>query len=191
MKNKILLSIFLLLILPFNVFAKENEISINCNKEILRKNDETICKIIAENLKFTTTSISGEIKLSDNLELIDANYDDKKWKIFDDKFDIQNINLISEIKNVESDYTISTFKIKAINKTESLGKIQFINVILGDENYESHNISVDEKIIELTYETKNEETTNNPQKKDINIIISTIFMICIILILCYFILKYI
>lgn len=182
MKNKILITIFLLLLLPINAFANENKISINCDKYWLKNNDEILCKINAENINFVTTNITGQIKVSENLEIIQSNYDDSKWKIFDSNFDVKDINLISENKNIKENYTIATFKVKAKHKEATNGKIQFVNVVLGDENYEDHNIIVDDVTFELKYDNKNEETNNNPQTSDIQIIIP---IICLILLLSY------
>jgi hypothetical protein len=191
MKNKMLLLIFLLLLLPLNVFASTNKVTISCEKFLLKNNEETTCKIIAKNLNFITTSISGKVKFSNNLELIESNYDNAQWKILDDKFNVKDINLISENKNIGSNYTIATFKVKAKNKIDTMGQIKIDNLYLGDENYESHNISVEEKIIDLKYDKQNEEINKNPTTSDLNIIIPTICVIGIIIILGYavFLLK--
>ena len=56
--------IFLLLIIPFKVHAT-NDVSINCNKNDLKINEETTCKINVSNLDFTIIDITGKIKVGD------------------------------------------------------------------------------------------------------------------------------
>lgn len=182
MKKKILLSM-LLLLLPLNVFASDNKVTINCDKYLLKNNETTTCKINAENLNFITTAISGQIKISNNLEIIETNYDNSKWKILDDKFDVQDINLISENRNVESNYIIATFKIKAKHKKTETGEIKLVNLSLGDENYESHNISVKDVTLDLNYTKEYEDIKKNPTTKDMTIMIP---IICITLLFGYF-----
>ena len=174
MKRKTIFIFFLLMISPLNVFALDNEIIISCNKTNLKNNEETECKITAKNLNFVTTSISGQIQVSNNLTITSSSYDKENWKILDSTFDVQDINLISENKNTNKNFTIATFKIKAINNNNNTGTIKFINVELGDEEYESHNINVNDLLLELKYDTKNEEIKDNPSTGDLNIIIPTI-----------------
>lgn len=180
MKKKILLVLLLIFLLPMNAYANENKVSINCDKYLLENNEETTCMIKAENFNFVTTSISGNIKLSNNLKLIESTYDDSKWKILDNKFNVKDINLISENKAIEQNYTIATFKIKAINKNNDQGKINFENLSIGDDFYEGHDISVEEVTINLNYNEKNEEKKGNNNL--IVIIICTIIVSSIILI---------
>lgn len=181
MKNKILL-IVMLLLLPLNVFAKENSILVNCDNLSLENNMEVQCEIVAENFNYSVTSISGQVKLSENLKLIESNYDNKIWKVLDKKFTVRDINLIGEDKYVESNFKIAIFKIKAVNKKDSEGLIQLVNVVVGDDMYESHNITVDEKQLNLRYDKKNEEINTNPTTKGINV---SIPIICIILLFGY------
>lgn len=182
MKNKII--ILSILLLPLSVSANTNKVSISCEKFLLKNNEETTCRILAENLDFTTTSISGRVKLSNNLELIESNYDNITWKILDNKFDITDINLMSENKKIGSNFTIATFKIKTKNKIDTTGNIKIENLSFGDENYESHDISAEELILDLKYDKQNEEINKNPTTSDINIIIP---IICVIILLGYFI----
>jgi len=177
MKKKILLLTVLLLVLPLNVFAEENEISIECNDYFLENKSETLCEIVAKNFDFIVTSISGQVKLGSNLKLIESNYDDQNWKMLDDKFDVQDINLMSENKEMKTNFTIAKFKIKATNNNGGQTKIQFVNVTLGDENYEEHNILVDETTIELKYNKQNEIINKNPTTGDINIVLIVIVVI--------------
>ena len=135
---------------------------------------ETECKIKAQNLNFITTSISGKINVSDNLLIVSSTFDQENWKILDNTFNVNDINLISENRNPKSNFTIATFKIKAINKTDTTGEIKFVNVELGDENYESHNINVNSLLLELNYDEKNEDIKNNPTTGDLNIVIPTV-----------------
>ena len=83
MKKILKLAIFIFITLPMNIFALENDVAISCNMTVLKNNMETECKIEARDLKFTTTSISGKIKVSDNLTIISSTYDKNQWKILD------------------------------------------------------------------------------------------------------------
>lgn len=174
MKNKVIYIFFLLILSPLNVFALENEITILCNKIELKNNEETECRIEAKNINFITTSISGQLQLSDNLSITNSSYNHNNWKILDNTFNIKDINLISENKSTQSNFKIATFKIKAVNKNDTTGKIKFVNVELGDEEYETHNIKVNDLLLELKYDKKNEEIKDNPSTGDLNIIIPTI-----------------
>lgn len=174
MKKILKLAIFIFITLPMNIFALENDVAISCNMTVLKNNMETECKIEARDLKFTTTSISGKIKVSDNLTIISSTYDKNQWKILDSNFNITDINLISENKNSESTFTIATFKLKAINRTDEIGEVKFIDVELGDEEYESHKMNVDSLSLKLNYDKANENIKDNPATGDLNIIIPII-----------------
>lgn len=151
MNKKILLIIVVFLMFPLVVLADE-EVIITCDKLEMKNNEEIECQILVENLSFNVTSISGEIELDKNLELVSSSYDEEKWKMLDQNFNVKNINLISEEKDEENTFTIATFKVKAINKEEGVSTIKFNNVILGDENYESHEVSVEDISINVMYE---------------------------------------
>ena len=181
MKKKLLL-FALLLIMPLNVFAKENEVTIDCDKYILKNKEEVTCKILAKNFNFTATSISGQVKLGNNLELLESNYDSENWKMLDDKFNVHDINLISENKDKKTNFTIATFKIRAKNEKELKEKIQLVNLSIGDENYESHDISVPEEEMDLRYDKQNEPIKENPKTGNTSIIA---VMICLVLSLGY------
>ena len=66
--KKFLLFVIGIILLPLNVFAK-NDGYIQCEHIKLKNSDEVECKIYVSNMDFIITSISGSIKLDDNLEL--------------------------------------------------------------------------------------------------------------------------
>ena len=134
--KKILLIIFITMIFfPYEVLAKE-KIVIECEENTLYNNQEIDCKIIADNFDYIVTSITGKIKTSDNLIITNSLYDDSKWMILDDVFNVEDINLISEFKEERKYFVIANFKLKAINKETSTGIVSFEEVIIGDEYYE-------------------------------------------------------
>lgn len=177
MKNKVIFTLFLFIFAPIHIFALEENITISCNQSLLKNNMETECKIEAKNLNFMTTSITGQVKVSENLSIMNSSYDKDKWKILDKTFSVEDINLISENKSTESSFTIATFKLKAKNTNDSTGEVMFVNVELGDENYESHNVNVNNFLIELKYDVKNEDVKDNPNTNDLNIITLIIIII--------------
>lgn len=172
--------VFIIILFPLNVFASNN-ITISCNDEILKNNQETECIILASDLNFIITSISGKVITSDNLLITESLYDELKWKILDKKFNVKDINLISEEKEEQKELIIASFKIKAINKKASVGTIAFEDVFLGDENYEEHEITIDSISVDLKYEKLEKFELD----KNIDSIIP-LFIIGI-LIMCYYI----
>lgn len=176
--KKILTILIMILLFPLTVSAEE--INIYCNDVTLENNKETECQIKASNLSFNATSVSGEVTVSDNLKIISSNYDNNNWKILDKTFDVRSINLMSENKNNGSSFVIATFKVKATNKTDTTGKINFINVELGDENYNEHTLNAKETTIDLIYDNKNEEINKNPNTSDIKIIIPIILIVAVL-----------
>lgn len=155
MKKMFIFIVFILFMFPINVFAKENSVNISCDKTEIKNNGEIECEIQASNLNFIVTSISGKIEVSDNLLITDSYYDSDGWKILDSKFNVGDINLISETIELKSNISIATFKIKAVNKVSETGFIKFKNVIFGDDLYEEHNMEIDDISINLTYNGDN------------------------------------
>lgn len=164
------LTIAILILFPINVYAQD--LFIECNDILLENNKETECQIKATNLSFNVTNITGKIVVSNNLQIVSSSYDDSIWKIFDKKFSVEDINLISENKHNGNHFIIANFKIKSNNKQNEEGKIQFINIELGDDNYEGHKVENQHLNINLIYDSENEKTNNNEIKNIIIIIIT-------------------
>lgn len=180
------LTIFIMILL-FPLTVNAEEIGIYCNDQTLENNKETECHIKVSNLSFNVTSVTGEVTVSDNLQIISSSYDSNNWKILDKTFNVKSINLMSENKHNGSSFTIATFKIKAINKKDVTGEIKFQSIEFGDENYNGHTIEDKTTNIELIYDNKNEDIKDNPNTSDIKIIIP---IILIIILLGYFGLAY-
>lgn len=142
MKKSLLFLIISFLVLPLGVFAEER-ISLTCDKLEAKKNEELECQIVANDLEFILTSVTGKIKLDDNLELIGSSYDENVFKMLDDEFSVENINLMSEELEKNSNILIASFKVKANNEETITSKISFEEVLLGDDNYESHEMNVE------------------------------------------------
>lgn len=156
---KKILIIIMLLLFPINVYAKD--LVIECNDIILENTKETICQIKAKDLSFDVTNIKGKIIVSDNLKILSSSYDDTIWKIFDQKFSVEDINLISENKNNGNNFIIATFKIRANNKQDTTGEIKFTDVEIGDDNYEGHKFENQKLIINLKYNSENNKINNS------------------------------
>lgn len=168
---KKILIIATLILFPVNVYAKN--ITIECNDTVLENTKETECEIIAKNLEFNVTNITGKIIVSDNLKIVSSSYDDAVWKIFDKKFTVEDINLISENKHNGNSFAIAKFKLKAINQKHSNGEIKFIDIELGDENYVGHKLEDKQININLKYDSENNKINNNIIK---NIIFITLIL---------------
>ena len=163
----------ILMLLPITVLAEE-KVVISCDKTTIKNNEEMNCKIEVSGLDYTVTSISGKVKVKENLKIVDSSYDSNTWKIFDEFFDIKNINLVSESKDKKETLTIATFKVKAVNSEKVTSAISFNDVILGDEDYNDHEIKVDPVNVELEYE---EVDVDNPDTGDYELIIFAISVI--------------
>lgn len=168
MKKRLGFILFLVIFFPVNVFASDNRVYISCDKTEIKKEDEMQCRINASNLDFIVTSIAGQVELSDNLEAIFSSYNNDDWMMLDSEFDIADINLISENRELKKDILIAEFKIKAINEGEELGKISFKNVMFGDAEYENHEFEVDDVLVNLVYTNQNDEIIDTNQNDDIN-----------------------
>ena len=83
-------------------------------------------------------------------------------------------NLVSESKDKKETLTIATFKVKAVNSEKVTSAISFNDVILGDEDYNDHEIKVDPVNVELEYE---EVDVDNPDTGDYELIIFAISVI--------------
>ena len=171
---KKILIICMLLLFPMSVYA--NEISIECNDVTLENNKETTCEIKVKDLSFNATNVAGKVAVSENLKITSSSYEDSIWKILDEKFNVANINLISEYPNNGTSFTVATFKVKAINKKEETGEIRFTDIEIGDDSYEDHIFESKTKTIELKYDNTNEEAKENPNTSDIKIIIPLILI---------------
>ena len=168
----------MLLLFPINAYAEE--IVIECTDNTLENNKETECFIKAKELSFNATNVTGKIEVSDNLKIVSSSYDDTMWKILDKGFTVEDINIISENPNNGTDFTIATFKVQAINKEDSTGEINFVDIEIGDDAYEGHTFENIKHSIELKYDSTNDPIKDNPQTSDIKIIIPIILMISFI-----------
>lgn len=151
--KKFLLFVIGIFLLPINVFALNNGY-VQCEKIKLKNNDEVKCEIYVYDMDFITTSISGQIKLDENLELVSSSYDSETWQMLDEEFSVESINLISENKEEKEEFVVASFVVRAINKKDvSIAKISFENVLFGDENYENHEMIFDSFDLNLDYQT--------------------------------------
>ena len=172
---KKILIICMLLLFPMSVYA--DEISIECNDLTLENNKETTCAIKVKDLSFNATNVTGTVTVSENLKITSSSYDNTLWKILDDKFNVASINLISENPNNGTNFTIATFKIKAINDKDSTGEISFTDIGIGDDSYNDHIFESKTKTLELTYDNKNADIKDNPNTSDIKVIIPLILIV--------------
>ena len=165
MKKYFLLILFVVLCLPVMVNAES--IEIDCDKKEVKNNEEITCQVLAKEMTFKTTSVSGKIVLDENLKLISSDFSGKDWKILDLEFDISNMNLISERIIEESDYTIATFKVKAVSEKTIVSKIKLTDVLIGDENYVNHPMTVEDYSIYV----ENEKVVNPSTGIDVPILV--------------------
>ena len=154
----------MLLLFPINAYAEE--IVIECTDNTLENNKETECFIKAKKLSFNATNVTGKIEVSDNLKIVSSSYDNTMWKILDKDFSVEDINIISENINNGTDFTIATFKVQAINKEDSTGEINFVDIEIGDDDYEGHTFENIKHSIELKYDSTNDPIKDNPQTSD-------------------------
>lgn len=163
MKKNLFLLFILTLVFPLSVLAEE-KVSIVCDKTEAKRNDEISCQIIAKDLEFILTSVTGKVKLDENLQLVSSTYDNTVFKILDENFSVENINLISEDVKENPNITIATFKVKAVNKVTIASKISFEEVLFGDEKYENHEMKVEPVNLYLENITVSNPSTdlNNP-----------------------------
>lgn len=137
MQRKIfLIFLFLLILIPSNVYAA-NDVSISCDKTVLRVNEETTCKLNINNLKFTAIDVSGTLKIGNNLSIVDSSYDKNTWLSLDNSFDIYNINLIRHTNTMVNNLTIATFRVKASGNATGNSSINFNNILVGNSDYQS------------------------------------------------------
>mgnify|MGYP003294410177 CR=1 FL=1 len=127
--------ILIALIIPIKVNAAT--VSINCNKTKLNINEETTCKLNISNLDFTITDIVGSVNVGNNLTITSSTYDSKNWLSLDNKFNVEDINLMRQDKTHVSNITIATFKVKASKDANGTSSVAFNNVAVGNSNYES------------------------------------------------------
>jgi len=165
--KKVFVFLTVFMLLPMTVLAEEKAV-ISCEKTIIKNNEEMNCKIEVTNLNYIVTSVAGKVNITENLEIVSSSYDSNTWKIFDNNFDVKNINLISESIENKEEITIATFKVKAINNNKTTGGIAFNEVVLGDDEYNDHDIQVETLNIELDYE---EVIEDNPSTGDYDLII--------------------
>ena len=152
--KRILLFIVTILLLPISVYAEDISY-ITCDSNELKTGEETKCNIYFD-VDYIVTNVSGKIVLDDNLELVSSSYEKEDWLMLDDEFSVESINLISETKEERDKFVIASFTVKAINKDDiSSSKISFKDVVIGDENYESHEFEVEELELSLKYKSNN------------------------------------
>ena len=180
MKKVLFVILISIMVFPYNIFAKE-KITLNCEKDSLYNNQQILCEINVGDLEYIATSISGKIKLSDNLIITESFYDDSNWMILDNKFSVEDINLISENKEMKENFQIARFRVKAINKKNTIGKIEFENVIIGDENYDEREEIVEYFTLKLEYIEKDNFL--------IKLVIPSIFISLVIIVVLYCYLK--
>jgi len=176
MKKYIIILLFLMLIVPTNTKAQER-LEINCNKIELKTNEETECKIIAKDLEFIITGISMKINISKNINIESPKYNSEKWKMLDEKFNVEEINLINEQPIKEDNIEIASFKIKANASKKIKDEILIEDLLIGDQNYEKREINVQNEII---YINKKNNITKNYIVYVILIMLGTFVTFCVI-----------
>jgi len=183
MKKRYMLILFIVFMFPISVFAKENDVFISCSNVEIANGDEFECEIKASNLNFVVTNITGQIEVSDNLIINSSSYDTNNWMILDDEFNVNDINLISENRELKENIIVANFKVKAVNDKEDIGKIQFSNVVFGDERYEEHSIDVADLFINLAYNNEDDNIDDNPPTGNIYIFIIVCVAVLMLLIM--------
>lgn len=154
MKKYVVLIILLILLFPVTIHAKER-LEIYCNKNELNSNEEIECKILANDLSFIVTGISAKLKISSNIDIVSSKYDDKKWKMLDDEFDVKDINLINEKPIKENTIEIATFTIKSSSNKKLKENIVLEDLIIGDQNYEKRKIDIKNVTIYINKNNRN------------------------------------
>lgn len=139
MKKRFYFILLLLLFLPIKTYAA-NDISINCGKTKLNKNEEVNCTILVSNLNFIATDITGQIELGSNLSLVSSSYDSSVWTSLANSFTVADIDLIRQDISKMSSLTVATFKIKAGANASGTSSITFKNVAMGNDSYQSVNL---------------------------------------------------
>ena len=176
MRKYIIIILFLILIFPTNTNAQER-LEVNCNKIELKTNEETECKIIAKDLNFIITGISAKIQISDNIDIISSKYNSKKWKMLDEEFNVEEINLINEEPIKEDNVEIASFKIKANTSNKLKDEILLEDLLIGDQNYEKREINVQNEII---YINKKYNSSKNYIVYAILILLGAFMTFCVI-----------
>lgn len=176
MRKYVFLIIFLILISPTTIKAKER-LEVSCNKTQLKANEETECKIIASDLNFTVTGVSVKLKTTSNIEIISSKYNDKKWKMLDDEFNVKDINLINGNPIKEDTLEIASFKIKSSISKKIKEDIILEDLLIGDQNYEKRKIDVKNETIYIN--TKN-NIDNNYILYISLVLVGAIIIFCII-----------
>ena len=157
MKKYVILVILAILLFPTVVNAKE-KLEVSCKKTELKTNEETECKIVASDLKFIITGVSLKIKTPSSIKIISSKYDDTKWKMLDDKFDVKNISLINEKPIKENIIEIASFIIKSNSSDKTKVDVILKDLLIGDQNYEKRKIDVKNETI---YINTNSNSDNN------------------------------
>lgn len=142
MKKRLLFVLLSLFFVP--VFTNAEEVKLTCDKLEVKKDEEINCQIVANDVEYVTTSVVGQVTIDDNMELISSEYDSENWKMLDQEFSVRSINLMSENLELKDNYVIAEFKLRSISDETVFSTVSFDNVLLGDENYENHEIEVEE-----------------------------------------------
>lgn len=139
---------FILLLIPTNAYAA-NDISINCGKTKLNKNEEVSCTIAVNNLNFTATDITGKVQTGSNLSITSSSYDRNVWLSLATNFTVADIDLMRNEVTKKNSLTIATFKVKASSTASGTSTITFGNVAMGNDLYQS--IPLATKTINITF----------------------------------------
>lgn len=158
MKKNIFL-IFMFLLIPIEVLAT-NDINIECNKTKLKINEETTCNLNISNLNFAITDVTGNVKLGNNLQLINSTYNKNTWLSLDNNFSVTDINLMRHNNEKISNITIATFKIKADANATGNSNISFNNIELGNTEYQSISVNCNPLKINFGNNVNTLETLN-------------------------------
>lgn len=164
----------LLLVFLFPVFTNAEEVKLTCDKLEVKKDEEINCQIVASDVEYVTTSVVGQITIDDNMELISSEYDSENWKILDQEFSVRSINLMSENLELKDNYVIAEFKLRSTSEESVFSTVSFDNVMLGDVNYENHEIEVEEVKIYSENISVNNPTTGIDQPYMVSFVIIAI-----------------
>ena len=95
--------------------------------------------------------------MSSNINIISSKYDDKKWKMLDDEFNVKDINLINEKPIKEDTIEIASFKIKSNSNKRLKEDIILEELLIGDQNYEKRKIDVKKETIYVNIKNNSNE----------------------------------
>ncbi len=178
---KKIIFILLLCIMPCYIHALSGSVSITCDDDSIKVNEEMECSIYANITDDAVSSIEGNITLSDGLELVKIEKD-SSWQGDNDL----KLQLYTD-DNKSGQFSIAKLIVKnnkyIKDKKLSIG---FENVILSDSNFDNYNFNVNNK--ELVSESNGNDDIVNP-KTNVNDIIGYLVIMFILSMVGYYFIK--